>query len=126
MFSTSPAVSPRPWNRKNGARVHRARPCGHAEAVQRCKAQASVDAPPMPQGAQAGAAAQVRDDHAAVRNLGRNVRENGRDVLVGEAVKPVTFYPAAADLTGQGDQPRDSGLAAGESWCRSTPPAPRP
>ena len=94
------------------ARVDRSRPGPHAETVERGEAERAVDALQVLHRAEAGAAAQVRDDHAAVRDLGRHVRQHGRDVLVREPVKTISLHAAAAQVARQRHHLGDGGLPA--------------
>ena len=50
----------------------RARPRAHAESVERSEAETVIDALAVLQRAQARAAAEMRDDHAALRDLRRH------------------------------------------------------
>ena len=95
--------------------IERARPRAHAETVEGREAEAAVDAPSVAQGAQAGTAAQVGDDDALPRDLGRELRQDGRDVLVGEAVEAVPLHAGIADLAGERDQLGDGRLSAVEA-----------
>ena len=70
---------------------------------------------PLLQRAQAGAAAEVRDDHAAVGDLRRDLRQHRRDVLVREPVEAVALHARVADLARQRHQLGDRGLAAMEA-----------
>ena len=70
----------------------------HAQAVERGEAERAVDALAVAQRAQAGAAAEVRHDHAAAGDLRRHLRQHRGDVLVGQAVKAVALNARVADL----------------------------
>ena len=63
---------------EDDAGIERARPRAHAEAVERGEAERAVDALAVLQGAQAGAAAEVRDDDAAVGDLRRDLAAGPR------------------------------------------------
>ena len=92
--------------------IERARSRAHAESVERREAEAAVDAPAAFQRAQARAASQVRDDHAAGGNLRSDTRQNRRDVLVREAVETVSLNPRRADVGRQRHEIDDRPVAA--------------
>ena len=58
---------------QDDARIERARPRAHAQPVERREAERAVDALAVLHRAQAGAAAEVGDDHAPVGDLGRDL-----------------------------------------------------
>ena len=87
----------------------------HAEAIERGEPETAVDAPAIFQGAQAGAAAQMRHDDPALGDLWCDLRQDRGDVLVGQPVKAVALHAGAADLPGQRNQFRDGRLTAMEA-----------
>ena len=86
------------------AGIERAGAGAHAETVERRESEAAVDAAAADHRAQAGAASKVRDDHAALCDLGRHPGQDRRDVFVRQAVKPVALDARAADLERQRNQ----------------------
>ena len=107
------------------AGIERAGTRAHAEAVERREAERAVDALAVPHRAEAGAAAEVRDDDASVGDLGRDVRQHRRDVLVRQAVEAVALHARGADLARQRHELRRRPAGRGGSSCRSTRPAAR-
>ena len=85
------------------ARIDAARPGAHAESVERGEAESVIDALAVPHGTQARAASQVRDDYAAVRDLGRHLGQYAGDVLVREAVKAVALHARVAKLPAEAE-----------------------
>jgi hypothetical protein len=100
---------------EDDARIQGARPCAHAQAVERGEPERRVDAPGVLHRAQAGAAAEVRDDHPAVGDVGCDVRQGRRDVFVRQPVKTVALHAGAANLARQRHELRDRGLPAMEA-----------
>ena len=70
---------------------------------------------PLLHRAEAGAAAEVRDDHAAVGDLRRDLGQDRGDVLVRQAVEAVALHAGLADLARQRHQLGDRRLAAMEA-----------
>ena len=97
---------------QHDAGVERARPGAHAQPVHGREAHRGVDALAVLQRAQAGAAAQVRDDDPPVGDLGRDLRQDRGDVLVGDAVEAVPLDAALAEFAGQRHQRGDRRVAA--------------
>src|SRR5262249_28085661 len=97
---------------QNDAGIKRAWPSAHAQSVERSKAECRLNALPLPHRAETGAAAQVRRDDAAVRDLGRHIRQRRCDVLVRESVESVALYAAATQVVRQRNQLRDRGQSA--------------
>ena len=60
-----------------------------------------VDTPAVIQGADAGAAAEMRHEHASLRDLRRRLRQDRGDVLVGKTVKAVALQPPVAEIPRQ-------------------------
>ncbi len=90
-------------------------PRAHAQPVERGEPERAVDALAVPHRAQTRAAAQVRDDHPAARDLGRDGRQNRRDVLVREPVEAIALHAAAAEIARQRNDFGDHRLAAMEA-----------
>ena len=111
---------------EDDAGIDGARPRAHAQAVERGEAERAVDALAVLQRAQAGAAAQMRDDDAAVGDLGRDLRQHRGDVLVREAVEAVALHAAAARDRVAAAPARRPRAGRDGSWCRSRRPAARP
>ena len=105
--------------------VERSGPCSHAEAVEGREAERTVHALAVLHRAHAGAAAEMRDDHAAAGDLRRFLRQHRGDVLVGQPVEAVALDARRADLARQRHDLGDRRLTAIESSCRSTRPVAR-
>ena len=69
-----------------------------------------IDALAVAHGAQARATSQVRDNDAAVRDLGRDLRQGAGDVLVREAVKAVALHAGVAKFLRKRNEVGERGL----------------
>ena len=97
------------------AGIERAGPRAHAQPVERGEAERAVDALAVLQRAQAGAAAEVGDDHAPVGDLRRHLRQDRGDVLVREAVEAVALDAASRSSAGSGTSSATPDCAAMEA-----------
>ncbi len=111
---------------QDDTRVHRAGPRAHAEAVERGEAERAVHALARLHRAQAGAAAEVRDDHAPVGDLRRHVRAARRRCTrtTGRGSRSAARRSRGSPPAAARARPRPAGRDG--SWCRSRPPAARP
>ena len=89
------------------------------------KPERAVDALAVLHRAQAGAAAEMRDDHAAAGDLRRDLRQDRRDVLVRQAVEAVALHAARGRDRAAAARPRRPPAGRDGSWCRSRRPAAR-
>ena len=110
---------------EDDAGIDGAGPRAHAQPVERGEAERAVDALAVLQRAQARAAAQMRDDHAAVGDLRCHLRQHRGDVLVRQAVEAVALDAGAAEIARAAAPARRPPAARDGSWCRSRRPAAR-
>src|SRR5262249_50817494 len=89
-------------------------PRAHAQPVEGGESERTVDRLAAMECAEACPAAKVRDDDAAVRDLGGGVRQHCRDVLVRDSVKSVALKPGTAERARQRHHGRDDAAAAME------------
>ena len=94
---------------QNHAGIERARPRPHAKPVQRRETERAVDALSALHRAQAGAAAQMRDDHAPSGDFRRDLRQHGGDVFVRQTVKSVALDAARRISRGSGTSSATAG-----------------
>ena len=64
--------------------------------------------------AHGGAAAEMGDDHAALGNVGRHLRQPARDVFVGQAVKAVAAHALLVEAARERVAVGNLGMAAVE------------
>ena len=97
---------------EHDAGVELARARSHRQAVERGEAHGAFDALAGVDGAHGGAAAEMGDDHAALRNVGRQLRQPARDVFVGQPVKAVAADAFLVEALGQRVAVGNFGMAA--------------
>src|SRR5687768_9460474 len=83
------------------ARIERTGSRSHAEAIQSGEAECAIDAFPCSHGAHACATSEVSNDDAAACNLGSDLRQDGSDVFIGQAVKAVSLHAGFANFARQ-------------------------
>ena len=108
---------------EHDAGIERPGPCSHAQTVERREPERAVDALAVSHRAQAGAAAEVRDDHAAVGDLGRFLRQHRGDVLVRQPVEAIALDARRADHRAAAARFRRPPAGRDGSSCRSRRPA---
>ncbi len=83
------------------AGIERATAGAHHQAVDRREAHGAGDASPVTDCAETRAIAEVRDDHAARREIRRERPQPSRDERVREAMEAVAMHPVRRDLARQ-------------------------
>ena len=89
-----------------------ARPRAHRQPVERGEAHRAFDAAAAGQGAHGRAAAEMRDDHAARRDVRRDLAQALGDVFVRQPVKPVASDAFGIEVLGNGVMVGDRAVAA--------------
>src|SRR5262249_57151488 len=100
---------------QNNTRVECAGSRAHAQPIQRGEPQSAINALPIFQGAQTGAASEMSHDDAAAGDLRGDFRQNRSDVLVRQPVEAVPLNSLFADIGGERKQNSKPRVAALET-----------
>src|SRR5688572_6948065 len=86
---------------QNNTRIERAGPCAHTEPIQSGVAECAVDALAGTHRAHARAASEMGHDDAAFGNLWGDLRQDGSNVFIGQAVKAVSLHAGLTNFSRQ-------------------------
>src|SRR5262249_58708941 len=77
---------------KHNAGIELSRACSHCQSIKCCEAECALNAAAICQRAHRGAAAQVRDDHASLRDVRSHIGQTIGDVFIGKSVEAVATH----------------------------------
>ena len=97
---------------QNDAGIDLAGARSHRKSIERGEAHRALDAASAVDGAHGGAASQMRDDDPAVRDFGRDLRQDICDIFIGKTMKAVAPDPLLVQPARYGVVVRDLVVAA--------------
>src|SRR5262249_1027898 len=99
---------------ENDTGVDLAGPCSHRQSVERSKSHGTFDAAAIGHRAHRGAAAQVRNYHAALGRLWRYLAQALCNIFIGKSVEAVTTYAFIVEFLGKCEMVRQRTVVAVE------------